>query len=172
MGCNFILDNGERCKKKTKSSTCHLHSGAWRFPKPDTCPVCFCSIHQTRRPLQCGHWIHRTCVIKSGKAECPICRHELTDLSIKQHNVDIDDILDDIYQDSDFEEIDVPQEVVVFAVVAHQIYRSLLEPDQPALEQLHFISAILNDILPISHPSHPDIARMLEQEAVNILNSI
>ncbi len=39
----------------------------------DNCPVCYEHIaeHDT---LPCGHNIHGTCIISSGKAQCPICR--------------------------------------------------------------------------------------------------
>ena len=41
------------------------------------CPVCVESIIDTM-PLSCGHWICRTCIVKSGKNKCPLCRQNVT----------------------------------------------------------------------------------------------
>lgn len=43
--------------------------------KEDACAVCFEKFDTYFIPLSpCGHYIHKECVIKSGKKECPICR--------------------------------------------------------------------------------------------------
>lgn len=174
MRCNFVLANQNQCKLYTNKldGYCHLHSHKqWRFLKPSTCPVCFCSIHQARRPLECQHWVHRSCVIKSGKAECPLCRQALNDICINNH-FDLDEIIDDFLQEMDFEEIEIPQELIVFAIVAYQLYQSLVEPISPVLDQSHFISGVIGDILPQTHPSHQDVINLLQREALNIMNSI
>lgn len=51
------------------------------YEKPSECPVCY-EILRTSKPLSCGHWVHKKCIVKSLKNECPICRKEveLTDL--------------------------------------------------------------------------------------------
>ena len=51
------------------------------YDKPNECPVCY-EILRTSKPLSCGHWVHKKCIVKSLKNECPICRKEveLTDL--------------------------------------------------------------------------------------------
>ncbi len=42
----------------------------------ESCPVCYEAI-TTNNTLPCRHNIHETCIISSGKAECPICRSVL-----------------------------------------------------------------------------------------------
>jgi len=51
------------------------------YDKPNECPVCY-EVLRTSKPLSCGHWVHKKCIVKSLKNECPICRKEveLTDL--------------------------------------------------------------------------------------------
>lgn len=44
--------------------------------KPDDCPIC-CYPLNTNEPLECGHWVHHNCILKSGKKECPFCRSKL-----------------------------------------------------------------------------------------------
>jgi len=43
---------------------------------PDDCCVCAESIDSSSR-LSCGHYIHKACVVKSGKSQCPMCRAEV-----------------------------------------------------------------------------------------------
>ncbi len=38
---------------------------------------CICCLEQALDALDCGHFIHRECIIKSSKLECPICKQEL-----------------------------------------------------------------------------------------------
>ena len=38
------------------------------------CPVCTENINSS---LNCGHFVHKECIIKSGKNECPICRKDV-----------------------------------------------------------------------------------------------
>lgn len=45
--------------------------------KPDECPVCMEYLKHDEQSLTCGHWVHRDCIIKSGKGQCPVCRFEL-----------------------------------------------------------------------------------------------
>jgi hypothetical protein len=44
--------------------------------KPDECIICYEKLEETS-PLQCGHWLHVSCVEKHFKPECPICRAPL-----------------------------------------------------------------------------------------------
>lgn len=46
----------------------------------DTCAVCYEDL-AVIDTLSCGHKIHGTCIISSGKAICPICRDPLPDYS-------------------------------------------------------------------------------------------
>lgn len=40
------------------------------------CPVCYEKVDITDT-LDCGHVVHKNCIIRSGKAQCPICRVDL-----------------------------------------------------------------------------------------------
>lgn len=44
--------------------------------KPDDCAICFEKLNE-QYSLQCGHWLHISCVQKHFKPECPICRMPL-----------------------------------------------------------------------------------------------
>lgn len=44
------------------------------------CYICFdYEFGDDDAPYSCGHLIHKDCLLKSGKALCPVCRAELTD---------------------------------------------------------------------------------------------
>ena len=45
--------------------------------KPDNCPTCFEKFNDTDKPLECGHWVHISCIQKGHKAACHICRAPL-----------------------------------------------------------------------------------------------
>ncbi len=44
--------------------------------KPSECPVCYESL-ETDNALSCGHWVHKSCIIKSKKDNCPMCRQKV-----------------------------------------------------------------------------------------------
>jgi hypothetical protein len=44
--------------------------------KPQDCPICLDKLNESN-PLQCGHWVHMSCLKKHFKPECPICRKKL-----------------------------------------------------------------------------------------------
>jgi uncharacterized protein YbaR (Trm112 family) len=44
--------------------------------KPSECPVCYEPL-ETDKALSCGHWVHKTCIIKSKKDKCPMCREKV-----------------------------------------------------------------------------------------------
>jgi len=50
---------------------------AFKQDKPEDCPVCYESINSQKEALECGHWVHTECIVKSTKAQCPICRRSL-----------------------------------------------------------------------------------------------
>jgi hypothetical protein len=106
-----------RCKFNARQGflTCHTHrefeevigdhDQTFFEDIPDDCPICCEEINKKSDPLTCGHWIHRTCVVKSGKAECPLCRSrvyltypemsELIENSLLHRPDQIDDIPDE-----------------------------------------------------------------------------
>jgi len=72
--CKGTNKNGNLCKNKIKiRHYCHSHISQF-IEKPSECAVCFEEIDAC---LKCGHWIHLSCIQKSMKAECPICKYKL-----------------------------------------------------------------------------------------------
>lgn len=70
---------GKNCNRRVKNGLyCYQHKiYPYLQDKPPDCIVCYENINKETNPLECGHWIHKKCVIKSAKAECPICRAKL-----------------------------------------------------------------------------------------------
>jgi len=62
---------------------CNKHKKMYRFEKPEECAICMDDMKNEKYPLRgevegkCGHWIHHSCVVSSGKQECPICREKV-----------------------------------------------------------------------------------------------
>lgn len=46
----------------------------------DVCSICLDAIESDHIRTQCNHDFHKKCLSELRKAECPNCRHELTDL--------------------------------------------------------------------------------------------
>ena len=44
--------------------------------KPSECPVCYEPLNEDKA-LSCGHWVHKSCIIKSKKDNCPMCRQKV-----------------------------------------------------------------------------------------------
>ena len=49
---------------------------SFKCEKPSECPVCYEALEDLK-PLSCGHWVHKTCIIKSKKDKCPMCREKV-----------------------------------------------------------------------------------------------
>jgi len=65
--------SGLRCAHLvTSTDYCPLHSQLFRYSKPDDCPICTDSLEDEPQPLECGHWVHRSCML-NWKDRCPIC---------------------------------------------------------------------------------------------------
>jgi hypothetical protein len=82
MKCRGVTSRGVKCKidlgQGSGEEFCRYHAElAPPQPKPESCCVCTELLETERRPLDCGHWIHRACVVQSAKAECPLCRAAL-----------------------------------------------------------------------------------------------
>ncbi len=78
--CKAITLSGKPCHRKIKRTRyCYQHCAilAFRQAKPKECIVCCNSLADQKRALECGHWIHKRCVVESAKAECPVCRTPL-----------------------------------------------------------------------------------------------
>jgi hypothetical protein len=84
--CNGLTIQGKnlvKCQNKSDNQHCPDHEHRYRFEKPDDCPVCMDSIsNKTETPLECGHWIHKNCLIPTNLHICPVCRQ-----GMKQHEV-------------------------------------------------------------------------------------
>lgn len=90
--CRYRIytESGTRgCKLKTKNSNgfCHVHSDIHSETKstfleetPENCPVCLEKFRSNIRALSCGHYCHLSCILKSDKNNCPICRAELPEI--------------------------------------------------------------------------------------------
>lgn len=78
--CTFGDKSDKSCKGKTVSKQydyCIKHMMHQKplveLLVPDECPVCF-GDNEDLKQYCCGHWVHKQCIIDSGKAKCPICR--------------------------------------------------------------------------------------------------
>src|SRR3989304_1533996 len=67
---------GASCGKNNYLHITNQHM-AFKQDKPEDCPVCYESINSQKEALECGHWVHTECIVKSTKAQCPICRRSL-----------------------------------------------------------------------------------------------
>lgn len=85
--CRALIISGStlsRCTEYSNNQYCSNHQHRYRLEKPDDCPVCMDTISsQTETPLDCGHWIHKECLIPTNLHDCPVCRQKL-----KSHEVE------------------------------------------------------------------------------------
>lgn len=75
--CSGVTSKGEKCRIKTREKYCRHHKPDEKVDvEMDECCVCTDPI-PSKELLSCGHNIHMTCVVKSGKDTCPICRSKV-----------------------------------------------------------------------------------------------
>lgn len=79
--CKYYINKLKRNCRKTRHKDqdyciCHLRNVQHElmYEKPSDCCVCFESLDDMEISLPCGHWSHYSCIIRSGKPLCPICR--------------------------------------------------------------------------------------------------
>lgn len=76
--------------------------------KPCECPVCFESLNEDKS-LSCGHWVHKSCIVKSKKDTCPLCRKQVV-LTLEEKDelfrLKVQDIIQTQYIEEDHEEED------------------------------------------------------------------
>jgi hypothetical protein len=83
-GLTINGDELEKCKNISDKKYCPEHSHRYRLEKPDDCPICIESISdETEIPLECGHLIHKECLIPTNIHICPMCRQDM-----KQNEID------------------------------------------------------------------------------------
>ncbi|KKL86766.1 hypothetical protein LCGC14_1941470 [marine sediment metagenome] len=70
--------------------------------------------------------------------------------------------------DPNIERIEIPEDAVVFAVIAYQLYAFIISPRNRVLGLNHFISCVVNDTIPLEHPNHPGISAVLYGEALRL----
>jgi len=175
--CKHLLKSGAQCKLYTrkKNGLCWHHQPAApapRFERPEHCSVCYASLHQTKHPLSCGHWVHKSCIVKTRRAECPMCRAtlpEFENLFPRSASCEsLGELFEELFEDPGFQQIEISQEMIVSAVIAFKLYANILCRQTPRILELdHFISGMLNDILPISHPEHTTLTRILRDIAID-----
>ena len=57
----------------------------YKFDKPSDCPICLENITNELRPLNCGHWVHKDCLLRWNDM-CPTCRSPV-ELSLGERKV-------------------------------------------------------------------------------------
>lgn len=73
--CCVKTKRGSVCKNRLYNEKyCKLHHKQFGLEKPEECPICMESLENTDRPTQCGHWIHKECLMKWKEDTCPMCR--------------------------------------------------------------------------------------------------
>lgn len=81
LQCEHVLPRKQRRCKNMRSAFsdrfCTRHLGMGKaYGQPDDCPVCMEAL-ATEAALSCGHFVHRECIVRSGKNTCPICRKKV-----------------------------------------------------------------------------------------------
>jgi hypothetical protein len=82
-GCKNCVDEKSEKKidkmdmKTENKRYCTAHKKQYALEKPDECPICLEEFKNDEEPWPCGHYIHRSCITSSLKAECPLCRTTL-----------------------------------------------------------------------------------------------
>jgi Ring finger domain len=85
----------KRCKNQKDASSrggnyCSEHKKQYALEKPEECPICLESLDEKEQPWPCGHYVHKNCIVKGMKPECPLCREKLplyqSDLRIIENN--------------------------------------------------------------------------------------
>jgi hypothetical protein len=79
--CSALCISGAsltKCNEHSNNQYCSKHEERYRLEKPDDCPVCMDSISsETETPLECGHWIHKSCLVPTNLHICPLCRQNM-----------------------------------------------------------------------------------------------
>ena len=80
--CSALYIYGSDLHKCTQYSGdhkyCSGHANRYRLEKPDDCPVCMDTISsETETPLECGHWVHKQCLVPTNRFMCPVCRQTM-----------------------------------------------------------------------------------------------
>lgn len=87
VGCEIDDKNNKNNKNNNDNNKkyCSTHKKQYALEKPEECPVCLEEFKADEEPWSCGHYVHRSCITKSMKAECPLCRTKLK-LTLEEEN--------------------------------------------------------------------------------------
>lgn len=151
MQCGYSL-NGRQCKLRTLDpcGLCHFHRYRSKYPKPKECPICLGSLSQTKKPMECGHWVHKTCLEKTGKDQCPICRKDLFHCNHSKQNPNIV----------------IPDHAATLAVVTYQLYSNIVNPYNPKLGLEFFVEGISRTLANGNEDLHVGINTILFSQAL------
>ena len=50
------------------------NNNGYKCDKPEECCVCCEKFNESDSNLSCGHYVHMSCILKSKKSTCPLCR--------------------------------------------------------------------------------------------------
>ena len=132
--------------------------------KPSECPVCYEPLNEDKA-LSCGHWVHKSCIIKSKKDNCPMCRQKVK-LTRRERedmiNLIVEETLPQVPQPQEEEELPytMPNEI---AIVTLHLRRRLRLED----EAIMFDGRVISD-----NGNRAKIAFTNEFEAMNFCSYI
>lgn len=89
-GCLFMIKHcyhfhtdDDKNQAKRLISIYNEKGNFWKYgtefveEKPSECPICLEEFSRDK-PLECGHWVCKSCMYKLKKASCPICKQKVT----------------------------------------------------------------------------------------------
>ena len=97
--------------------------------KPSECPVCYEPLNEDKA-LSCGHWVHKSCIIKSKKDNCPMCRQKVK-LTRREREDMINIIVEETIPQPPQEEEELPYTMPnEIAIVTLQLRRRIKVEDE------------------------------------------
>jgi len=77
-GLEIQQDQLVPCSNQCRNKYCEDHEEKYSLEKPEDCAICMEHVYeQTETPLECGHWFHKQCLVKTNKYNCPMCRQSM-----------------------------------------------------------------------------------------------
>jgi len=98
--------------------------------KPKDCCICSNSLHQTKKPLSCGHWMHFKCIKKWGNT-CPLCRKKLPEIKDCTVNGNTFNEQNNDEEEEEEEEVELNQQDIIGLIILY------LLTDIPLIYWLH-----------------------------------
>ena len=136
--CKRLLSKDDYCKSHVEQSYTGSENGS---SEKDICPVCYEEFKFIEASLECNHKVHRECIIKSGKAQCPICRYDLTiHLNKKQLSR-----LDNIRRSMEEERIEEEHQELIRQATEHGGIMVYVDVDANNMDD-ELVSQLLSDV--------------------------